>query len=677
MKRGYPKLLVKADSRRVANLRPSLGKSSRKKAPKHHIEGARISQLPDFVAPQLATLVDRVPQGEGWLHEIKFDGYRILCRIDNGRISLITRNRQDWTERLNFLAQAASELPLDDALLDGEVVALNENGTTNFQLLQNSLSTHATDSLAYYVFDLLHLNGNDLMQLPLLTRKETLSGILKPKRPSSAIRYSEHWLGDGDSLYDEACRSGLEGVISKRADQPYKSGRGRDWVKTKCVQNQEFVIGGFTDPAGSRAGLGALLVGVHDERGRLVYAGKVGTGFSRQSLTDLRSRLDSLVARATPFINPPRGAEARGVHWVKPELIGAISFAEWTSDNMLRHPSFQGLREDKPPVAITRERASGKDNSNSSKSHESVQIAGVKLTHPDRILYPEQAITKRELALYFEKVADWILPHVANRPLTLVRCPEGHNKQCFYQRHVTDSASEWIRPVPIKEKGKLVNYVAINNLQGLITLIQMGVLELHTWGCTVDHLDRPDRLIFDLDPDPEISWDPLKEAAQSLRGYLADLGLASFVKTTGGKGLHVVVPLVPKIDWDSAKEFSKRVAHRMVQQAPDRYTATMSKIKRRGKIYIDYLRNAKTATAVSAYSTRARAGAPVSMPLAWDELDRDTRGDHFNVRNTPERLSRLRKDPWRDYETARRAITVALLKKLDVGGDSKAPARKE
>ena len=677
MKRDNPNPLAKADSERVANLRPSRRKTLRKKAPRPGIQGARISQLPDFVAPQLATLVDRVPQGEGWLHEIKFDGYRILCRINNGRISLITRNRQDWTERLNFLAQAATELPLDNALLDGEVVALNENGTTNFQLLQNSLSTHATDSLAYYVFDLLHLNGNDLMQLPLRTRKETLSDILKPKGSSPAIRYSEHWLGDGDSLYDEACRSGLEGVVSKRADQPYKPGRGRDWVKTKCVQNQEFVICGFTDPAGSRAGLGALLVGVHDERGRLVYAGKVGTGFSRQSLTDLRSRLDSLVAKATPFINPPRGAEARGVHWVKPELIGAISFAEWTSDNMLRHPSFQGLREDKPPVAITRERASGKNNSNSSKSHESVQIAGVKLTHPDRILYPEQGITKRELALYFEQIADWILPHVADRPLTLVRCPEGQNKQCFYQRHVTDSASEWIRPVPIKEKGKLVNYVAVNNLQGLITLIQMGVLELHTWGCTTDHLDRPDRLIFDLDPDPEISWGPLKEAAQSLRAYLADLGLASFVKTTGGKGLHVVVPLVPKIDWDTAKEFSKRVAHRMMHQVPDLYTATMSKAKRQGKIYIDYLRNAKTATAVSAYSTRARAGAPVSVPLRWDELDADIRGDYFNVRNTPERLSRLRKDPWGDYETARRAITVALIKKLDVGGDSKAPARKE
>jgi bifunctional non-homologous end joining protein LigD len=301
----------------------------------------------------------------------------------------------------------------------------------------------------------------------------------------------------------------------------------------------------------------------------------------------------------------------------------------------------------------------------------------VKLTHPDRILYPEQGITKRELALYFEKIADWILPHVADRPLTLVRCPEGHNKQCFYQRHVTDSASEWIRPVPIKEKGKLVNYVSVNNLQGLITLIQMGVLELHTWGCTIDHLDRPDRLIFDLDPDPEISWGPLKEAAQSLRAYLADLGLTSFVKTTGGKGLHVVVPLVPKIDWDTAKEFSKRVAQRMVHLAPDRYTATMSKAKRRGKIYIDYLRNAKTATAVCAYSTRARAGAPVSVPLRWDELDADIRGDYFNVRNTPERLSQLRKDPWRDYETARRAITVALLKKLDVETDSKRPARKQ
>ena len=663
MKRSNHNAIGRADSEQEPDLR-SLRRKAAKKGPASPLERRRKSQLPGFVAPQLATLVDRVPQGDDWLHEIKFDGYRILCRISNGEICLITRNRQDWTERLSFLAQAAMELPVHDALLDGEVVALNENGTTNFQLLQNSLSTHASDNLAYYVFDLLHLDGNDLRQLPLLTRKESLAEVLKAKSSTSAIRHSEHWLGQGDRLYDEACRSGLEGVISKRADQPYRSGRGRDWVKTKCVQNQEFVIGGFTDPAGSRAGLGALLVGVHDERGRLVYAGKVGTGFSRQSLTELRTRLDPLVSKASPFVNPPKGAEAKGVHWVEPELIGAVSFAEWTGDNMLRHPSFQGLREDKPPVAITRERVSGTNNSTASKRNETVEVAGVKLTHADRVLYPEQGITKRELALYFEHIADWILPHVAGRPLTLVRCPEGHNKQCFYQRHVTDSASEWIRPVPIREKGKLVNYVAVDNLQGLIALVQMGVLELHTWGSTTDRMDGPDRLIFDLDPDLEISWEPLKQAAQSLRGYLSELGLSSFVKTTGGKGLHVVVPLVPKIDWDTAKEFSRQVAQQMVRRAPDRYTATMSKAKRRGKIYIDYLRNAKTATAIAAYSTRARAGAPVSVPLRWEELGADIRGNHFNVRNTPERLSQIGKDPWHDYETARRAITAALIKKL-------------
>jgi bifunctional non-homologous end joining protein LigD len=456
MKRSNPDAIARTHSERKPDLRVTRRKSV-KKALGSPIARGRKSQLPDFVAPQLATLVDRVPQGNDWLHEVKFDGYRILCRISNGEICLITRNRQDWTERLRFLARAAAELRVEHALLDGEVVALNENGTTNFQLLQNSLSTHASDNLAYYVFDLLHLNGNDLMPLPLLTRKETLVEILKAKSSSSAIRYSEHWLGQGDRLYDEACRSGLEGVISKRADQPYRSGRGRDWVKTKCVQNQEFVIGGFTDPAGSRAGLGALLVGVHDEGGRLVYAGKVGTGFSRQSLSELRRRLDPLVSKVSPFVNPPRGAEARGVHWVKPELIGAVSFAEWTSDNMLRHPSFQGLREDKPPVAITRERVSGTTNSNASKPDATVEVAGVKLTHADRVLYPGQGITKRELALYFEQIAEWILPHVAGRPLTLVRCPEGQSKECFYQRHVTDSASEWIRPVPMKEKGSGAN----------------------------------------------------------------------------------------------------------------------------------------------------------------------------------------------------------------------------
>jgi bifunctional non-homologous end joining protein LigD len=324
-----------------------------------NIAGARKAKLPAFVRPQLATLVDSVPRGDEWLHEIKFDGYRILCRIDKGRAAFLTREGQDWTSRFGSLVEAAQNLPVHRALLDGEVVALEKNGTTNFQLLQNSLKQNDTATLVYFVFDLLYVDGRDLTRSPLRERKKLLQQILKPKRGKKApnsLRYSEYWIGRGDELYQESCRKGLEGIISKKADQPYRSGRSRDWLKVKCFKSQEFVIGGFTEPAGSRSGLGALLVGVHNEEGNLLYAGRVGTGFTQQSLKELRSRLNSLERDSPPFINPPRGAEARGVHWVEPKLVGAVAFAEWTTDNLLRHPSFQGLREDKPATQVTRER---------------------------------------------------------------------------------------------------------------------------------------------------------------------------------------------------------------------------------------------------------------------------------------------------------------------------------
>ena len=357
-----------------------------------NIAGARKSKLPAFVRPQLATLVDSVPQGDEWLHEIKFDGYRILCRIDNKRAKFLTREAQDWTGRFGALVETAQGLPIRQALLDGEVVALEENGTTNFQLLQNSLKQNDTATLVYFVFDLLYLDGWDLTRSPLRDRKKILEQILEPKRARktpNSLRYSEHWIGQGDELYQESCRKGLEGIISKKADQPYRSGRGRDWLKIKCSKNQEFVIGGFTEPAGSRSGLGALLVGVHDEQGNLLYAGRVGTGFTQQSLKELRSRLNSLERDSPPFINPPKGAEARGVHWVEPKLVGAVAFAEWTTDNLLRHPSFQGLREDKPAAQVTRENVSQQKKSPAASSQDNVEIAGIKLTHPDRVLYPE------------------------------------------------------------------------------------------------------------------------------------------------------------------------------------------------------------------------------------------------------------------------------------------------
>ncbi|MGH7829840.1 MAG: DNA ligase D, partial [Candidatus Binatia bacterium] len=498
----------------------------------------------------------------------------------------------------------------------------------------------------------------------LLSRKEALQDILR-RAKGGKIRFSDHVVGRGESFYRNACRLGLEGIVSKRKDVPYRPGRGRDWLKVKCLQSQEFVIGGFTDPAGSRAGLGALLLGVHDDRGDLVYAGRVGTGFTERSLQDLRARLGRIEQESQPFSNAPAGAAARGVHWVKPKLVAEVAFTSWTRDGLLRHPSFQGLREDKPASSVTKERPVPVEAAGAGTGGEAA-VAGIALTHPDRVLYPEQEITKRELAVYYEEIAEWILPHLRNRPLSVVRCPEGYRKECFYQRHIKEDVHESVRRLPLREKGSVRTYLAVDSLPGLISLVQMSVLELHTWGCRADLLERPDRLTFDLDPDPSVAWSRVIEAAQIVRRRLSDLGLACFVKTTGGKGLHVVVPLARKLGWEEVKDFSRAVAESIVREAPDRYTATMSKSKRKGRIFIDTLRNGWGATAVAAYSTRARPGAPVSTPLDWDELDPKLRSDQFTVRNLPQRLARLKKDPWENYEGARRAITAAMKKSLGI-----------
>ena len=632
---------------------------------------AKPSRLPDFIQPQLATLVDSIPQGEEWLHEIKFDGYRILCRIERGHVSFLTREAKDWKARFKALQNAAMELPVRQAFLDGEVVALDANGLNNFQLLQNSLKQNTSSNLVYYVFDLLHLDGRDLMSMPLLERKELLKGLLPPNRDPKncgSLRYSDHWIGKGAALFEKACGMGLEGIISKRKNEPYRSGRSKDWLKTKCVKSQEFVIGGFTDPAGSRADLGALLLGVYDDTRNLRYAGRVGTGFDRQTLSDLRALLDKIERKSPPFIDPPAGFDARGVHWVKPDLVGEVVFTGWTSDGLLRHPAFKGLRGDKPARKVKRETAafapkSASSRSNSSSTEGANHIAGVQLTHPDRVLYPEQNITKRELALYYAQIADWIMPHIENRPLTLVRCPAGYKKQCFYQRHTRDSLDNAIHSIPVREGKSTAAYLYIDSISGLIALVQMGVLELHTWGSLKEHIERPDRLIFDLDPAPSVSWKKLTEAAQTLRSRLSDVGLGAFVKTTGGKGLHVVVPIAPKQNWNFAKQFSKSVAQSVVRGAPDQYTATMSKAKRHGKIFIDYLRNMRTATAVCAYSTRARPGATVSVPIRWEELAEDVR-PKFTIPNVFDRLAHLGNDPWQDYESARASLTTAKLRKL-------------
>ena len=650
------------------------------------IAGAKRRRLPREFAPQLATLVSAAPTGEQWLHELKFDGYRILARIAAGRVQLITRNGHDWTHRFPSIAAAVAELPLDTGMIDGEVVALNDEGISDFQLLQNQLRRGDDKALAYYVFDMPFAGGYDLTNVELTDRKRLLQSYVGTA-VDGVVRFSEHIAGSGEKVWQQACSGGLEGIICKRADGRYVSGRSPGWVKVKCTRRQEFVVGGYTRPEGSRKGFGALLLGYY-QNDELIYAGRVGTGFTQQSLRDIHAALKKRQRKTPPFAAPPTGADARGVIWVAPDLVGEVEFTQWTDDGLLRHPSFQGTREDKAPKSIIREnpmvmptkrsskatsrRRGAKRSPTPAKQHYAkassssgaATVAGITITHPDRVVFPDVGVTKLALAQYYEHVADWILPHVVGRPLTLVRCPAGQTGQCFYQKHLVDSMPDSVRGVAIKEKDGVDEYVVIDDLSGLISLVQLGVMEFHPWPARDDKVERPDRLVFDVDPDEKVSWAAIRQAAVDVRDCLETLGLQSFLRTSGGKGLHVVAPIDRRSSWDTVKEFARGVAELMVRAAPDRYVANMSKAKRRGKIYVDYLRNQRGATAVASYSTRARNGAPVAAPLAWSELSKVKQSDHYTVANISERLSRRRSDPWDGFFSVRQSITASAMAKL-------------
>jgi bifunctional non-homologous end joining protein LigD len=618
------------------------------------VRGRPAATLPRFVPPQLATLVTQPPDGEQWLHEMKFDGYRLLARLERGRVRLWSRNGKDWTARLAPVAEAVGRLPARSALLDGEAVMLQPDGTTSFHSLQNLHASGgaAAGALTFMAFDLLHRDGRDLTRLPLEERKAELRALLDA-RPTDdeGIRYSDHVAGGGADVFAEACRLRLEGVLSKRRDAPYRSGRGRDWLKVKCGRRQEVVIGGFTPPAGSRAGLGALLVGVR-QGPRLVYAGKVGTGFSAADLQALARRLGALEQRASPFDPAPRMAAAR---WVKPALVAEVAFTEWTADGKMRHPSFQGLRDDKAPREVTREVAGdGGGAAESPAAAGAATVAGIRLTHPARVLYPKPRVTKLDLARYYEAVADAILPHLADRPTTLLRCPDGIGGACFYQRHAgAGAAAGALRRV--KGSGHAGESLVVDSLPALISAVQMGILEIHTWNATVARLERPDRIVLDLDPGPGVPWAGVVDAARLLQRVLKAVGLESFVKTSGGKGLHVVAPIAPAA-WAETGAFTRAVAEDLARREPRRFTATMSKAARPGRIYIDYLRNRRAATTVAAYSPRARAGAPVSLPLAWEELSARVPPDRWTIANVPKRLAGMRRDPWARYWTLSQAL---------------------
>src|SRR5262245_13544195 len=623
------------------------------------VPGAKRAALPKFVQPELATLVERPPEGDSWLHELKHDGYRMLARLDHRRAQLLSRNARDWTESFPDVAAAVARLPAEQAILDGEVTVLLPDGTSSFQALQNFMSGTESGRLAYMIFDLLHLAGRDLTGARLEDRKAALARLLGSTNDKAAVlRYSDHVVGSGAEFLEQACRLGLEGIVSKRRDAPYRGTRGGDWLKIKCLAQQEIGIGGYTGPEGSRVGIGALLGGVYED-GRLVYVGKIGTGFDTRMLRDLKARLASLEQKTNPFASRPPGS-ARA-HWVKPELVAQVKFSEWTSDGKLRQPAFQGLRADKPAAAVVRERPSKVKNDPKQPAAPPAApgeptVAGVRLTHADRILYPRLGTTKLDLAHFYESIAEWIVPHLKGRPTTLVRCPEGVDKTCFYQKHTGYWAPESLRRVKIQEQRKVGEYLIVDSLASRIGLVQIGILEIHTWSSVVDRLEQPDRVVFDLDPGPGVKWAEVVECARLIRDGLEALRLASFVKTTGGKGLHVVAPITPGPSWDETAEFSRVVAESTARARPRRYVARMAKSERRGKIFIDYLRNIRGATSVAAYSTRAKPEATVSVPLAWDELSPRITSGHFTIANVRTRLDGLKADPWAAYWKTRQKL---------------------
>ena len=645
------------------------------KATKREAAGKK-APMPSEIEPCLAQLVENVPKGEQWLHEIKWDGYRLVAFVKRGKVLLKTRNGHDWTDRFPGIATALAELPVETAIVDGEAVVEDEKGMSSFSALQQALSERqAADKAIFYAFDMLYLDGYDLRGLPLAARKDTLIELVPPGG-DGALRLSEHIEANGEAMMRSACQLGLEGVISKKREAPYRSGRTGDWLKIKCALRQEFVISGFTPSSALPRAVGSLVLSYY-ENGRLRHAGRTGTGFTATTARDVWKRLQPLKTAKPPFTDPLSTLQKRGAVWVKPELVAEVEFRGWTHDLHVRHAAFKGLREDKEPREVLREAAANgvapkqEGAGSRTRSREPTQtnasgevvIGGVPLTHPDRILWQDKGLTKQGLAEFYEEIADWILPHVIHRPLALVRCPSGVEKGCFFQKHSWAGLSDFILRDTVRDEQGEEEVLLVENISGVIALVQAGVLEIHPWGATIGDVDRPDRIVMDLDPGEGVSWPEVIAGARDVRERLRAVGLESFVKTTGGKGLHVVVPLTPKAGWDEVKAFARSLSESMEADHPQRFISTAAKKARRGLIYVDYLRNGRGATAIAAYSTRARPGAPVAVPLAWDELSSAIKPNQFTVENLPARLQRLRKDPWTELFRIKQTLPSAPAKK--------------
>lgn len=637
--------------------------------------GTHEGPMPADAPLQLATLVGAPPEGAEWIREIKYDGYRLRIAKNGDEVRLLTRGAKDWTERFPELVDAARRLPAESALIDGEVVVFGKGGVPDFGSLQHALSRKDTRHVVLMAFDLLYLNGWDLLGMGLLERKELLRTMLAAAG-DGPFRYAEHVADQGALFHKEACTLALEGSVSKLASAPYRPGRTRDWRKVKCLKRQEFVIGGYTEARGTRSGFGALLLGVREADGELRFAGRVGTGFTDLDLDMISPRLADIAREDSPFTDDVK-IKDRNVYWVDPALVAEVSFQEWTEAGIIRHSAFLGMREDIDSTDVIRERAvtlpsysAAQDDPEPSGTDEETSSGGTRptksgLTNPDKVLFPQINLTKAELAAYYESIAEAILPHIARRPLTLVRCPHGREGECFYQKHPDKRGwPDAIHTFEVAEKDGPALYGFVEDIHGLLALVQLGALELHTWNSLVDHPELPDRVVFDLDPGPGVDWPTVVSSAELVRDVLHALGFGAFVKTTGGKGLHVVTPIVARHDYARVRAFARGLVDRLASHDPQAFTAKMAKSARSGRVFIDYLRNAHGATAVVAYSTRARAGAPVSVPLAWDELEHvDDPGD-FDVRTVPDRVRDLAENPWEGYEEARTEITHAHMAAL-------------
>ncbi len=631
-KKNKPAVRRKIEPKRAAAKKSSARWAQRALA----LHGARTGDYPAGFAPQLASRRESAPAGEEWLHEIKWDGYRMLADVVAGQVKLRSRGKLDWTETFPEVAQAVRALPVGDLRLDGELVVIDPQGRSDFSALQRAIDGTSKQPLRYVVFDMPGIAGVDLSRTALIERKQLLKQLIGDE--VGVLAYSEHVLGHGKEVFDASKEKGLEGIVSKRVDAAYLASRSSAWAKVKHEDTEEFVIVGYTAPKGSRAGFGSLLM-AKSEAGRLRYVGRVGTGFDEAALVSLQSRLAKLKAPHAVVELPTHVPfSARSVHWVQPLLVAEVAFRGWAKEGLLRQASFKRLREDKH----MRELDEGPKSTT--------------LTHPERVVYQADKITKGEVAEYYRQVAKWLLPELVQRPLSLLRCPDGAQGECFFQKHHSDALGKSVKAIALQQKSGREDYLYVEDVEGLLELVQMNALEFHPWGSRVQAPEKPDRLVFDLDPGPGVSWAKVKAAARDIRKRLLETKLESWLRLSGGKGLHVVVPIMPGPSWDQAKDFCAAFAEAMAEHAPDKYVATMSKAKRDGKIFIDWLRNGRGATSVCSWSLRARDHASVAMPLRWEELSKVTAPGFYTMRRALERAKRLRADPWEGMGRLRQSL---------------------